>query len=94
MTVHNINRLFTKEQLNTFKQYLEAEKITVAYSEWLNQFGVRTYKKVRTAKDDIRAKVIQQYLWNKLKDTSVSKLIACPQIYPDIEKKYKRSKGD
>lgn len=42
MTVYNVTKLIDFKTLNTIKQYLNVDKLTLRYSDWLNDFKLYT----------------------------------------------------
>lgn len=83
MSVYNLNNLIGKNKIQVLKKYLHTDKVTVCYSDWLNIFGVRTYKK---DVDKIKHAIAEQYVTKYLKDIPISILTKYPKI--NINKKH------
>ena len=65
MTVYNITKVIDKSLLLSIKAYLNADKVTILYSDWGNKFGVRVTDKFSN-KSRERAAVVSKVLWDKL----------------------------
>ena len=76
MTVYNITKVIDKTLLNSIKAYLNADKVTVLYTDWGNKFGVRVMN--NTNKD--KANIISKLLWNKLSLEPITMFINCPKV--------------
>ena len=77
MTVYNITKVINKSLLSSIKKYLNKNKVTVLYSDWHNEFGVRT-DNTNTNKNKI--KIVSKVLWKKLCSEPIIKFTSCPRI--------------
>lgn len=77
MTVYNITKL-SPNLAKSIAQYLGVNKIIITYSDWLNQFGIRTSKgtNISATKREITLK----HITNRFAQTDIKKLISCPKI--------------
>lgn len=76
MAVYNITKVIDKTLLNSIKTFLNADKVTVLYTDWGNKFGVRVLN--NTNKD--KARIISRLLWNKLCHEPITMFTNCPRI--------------
>lgn len=76
MTVYNITKVIDKTLLNSIKAFLNADKVTVLYTDWGNKFGVRIMN--NTNKD--KASIISKLLWDKLCHEPITKFTNCPKV--------------
>lgn len=84
MTVYNISKLFTIKEINSFKKFLNTDKVQPLYSDYTNGFGVKlgyTYHSKR------RKDLIIKIITNKCKTMSISILTNNPKI--NIKKSHK-----
>ena len=49
MTIYNITKMLTRQDINAIKKYLQVDKILFMYSSW-NKFGLRANKEVKQVK--------------------------------------------
>lgn len=77
MTVYNITKVINKALLNSIKKYLNADKVTILYSDWRNEFGVRTND---TSSNKNKIGIARKVLWNKLCHESITKFTSCPKV--------------
>lgn len=79
MTVYNITKAIDKSLLLSIKAYLNADKVTVLYTDWGNKFGVRVTDKFSN-KSRERAAIVSKILWNKLCHEPITKFTDCPKV--------------
>lgn len=81
MTVYNITKLIDFKTLETIKKYLNVNKISLRYSEWLNDFGLYTKEICDQQKKERCLKyLIKKYELNKY-------YISALTSYPIINRK-------
>ena len=79
MTVYNITKVIDKTLLNSIKAFLNADKVTVLYTDWGNKFGVRVSDKFHNASKE-RLNTISKVLWNKLSLEPITMFTSCPKV--------------
>ena len=79
MTVYNITKVIDNTLLNSIKVYLNADKVTVLYTDWGNKFGVRVSDKFHNASKE-RLNIISKVLWNKLSLKPITMFTNCPKV--------------
>lgn len=81
MAVYDVTKLIDFETMQTIKKYLGVNKLTLRYSDWLNNFGLYTKEKYNQKKKERCFKyLIKKYnLMNYNMDTLTK--------YPIIRKK-------
>jgi len=79
MTVYNITKVIDKSLLLSIKAFLNADKVTVLYTDWGNKFGVRVTDKFSN-KSRERAEVVSKLLWDKLSLEPITKFTNCPRV--------------
>lgn len=84
MTVYNITNLIDFETLQTIKKYLNVNKLTLRYSDWLNDFGLYTKESYDQKKKERCVKyLIKKYNLMNYKINTLTK-------YPIIRKENKK----
>lgn len=76
MTVYNITKVIDKALLNSIKAFLNVDKVTVLYTDWGNEFGVRTINNT----DKAKANIVSKLLWNKLSLEPITIFTNCPEV--------------
>ena len=79
MTVYNITKVIDKRLLNSIKTFLNADKVTVLYTDFGNSFGVKVLDKFHNVRKD-RLNTISNVLWNKLKLKPIEVFTDCPKV--------------
>ena len=77
MTVFNITKVIDKNLLSSIKAYLNADKVTVLYTDWGNKFGVRVTDKNA---DKNKYAVVSKMLWDRLCHEPITKFTNCPKV--------------
>ena len=84
MTVFNISKMIDFETMQILKKYLNVNKLSLRYSEWLNDFGLYTKEPCdKTKKERCLKYLIKKY---KLNDCKISILTS----YPIVKRRVKR----
>ena len=78
MTVYNVTKLIDFKTLNIIKKYLNVNKLTLRYSDWLNDFELYT----KETYDQNKKRRCIQYLIKKynLMNYKIDMLTMCPII--------------
>lgn len=84
MTVYNISKLFTVKEINSFKRFLNTDKVQPLYSDFTNSFGVKLGYSYHSKK---RKELIIKIITNKCKTISISILTDNPEV--NIKKPHK-----
>lgn len=79
MTVYNITKVIDKRLLNSIKTFLNADKVTVLYTDFGNSFGVKTLDKFNNVRKD-RLNTVSKVLWNKLSQKLITTFTNCPKV--------------
>ena len=77
MTIYNVTKVIQQSTVNAIRQYLNVDKVTVLYSDWGNEFGIKCNPK---AKDTGKIQRCKDLLWNEYKNVSLLELTTCPKI--------------
>lgn len=77
MTVYNISKLFTTKEINSFKKFLNTDKVQPLYSDFTNSFGVKLGYSYHSKK---RKELIIKIITNKCKVMSIFVLTNNPKI--------------
>lgn len=77
MTVYNITKVIDKTLLNSIKNYLNIDKVTVLYTDWGNKFGVRCNN---SNKDMTKLNIVSNLLWNKLCNKPIELFTNSPKV--------------
>lgn len=77
MAVYNITKVINKSLLSSIKKYLNANKVTILYSDWGIKFGVRTDS---TNKNKNKLQIVSKVLWRKLCSEPITKFTSCPKV--------------
>lgn len=84
MTVFNVTKLIDFETMQTIKKYLNVNKLTLRYSDWLNDFGLYTKENYDKKKKERCVKyLIKKYNLMNCKINTLTK-------YPIIRKENKK----
>lgn len=84
MTVFNVTKLIDFETMQTIKKYLNVNKLTLRYSDWLNDFGLYTKESYDKKKKERCVKyLIKKYNLMNCKINTLTK-------YPIIRKENKK----
>lgn len=84
MTVYNVSKLFTAKEINSFKKFLNTDKVQPLYSDFTNSFGVKLGYSYHSKK---RKELIIKIITDRCKTMSISVLINNPKI--NIRKPHK-----
>ena len=79
MAVYNITKVIDKRLLNSIKTFLNADKVTVLYTDFGNSFGVKVLDKFHNVRKD-RLNTVRKVLWNKLKLKPIETFTDCPKV--------------
>ena len=79
MTVYNITKVINKRLLNSIKAFLNADKVTILYTDLGNSFGVKVLDKFHNVRKD-RLNTVRKALWNKLSLKLITTFTNCPKI--------------
>lgn len=77
MTVYNISKLFTTKEINSFKKFLNTDRVQPLYSDFTNNFGVKLGHSYYSKK---RKELILKIITDKCKTMSISILTDNPKI--------------
>lgn len=79
MTVYNITKVIDKRLLNSIKIFLNADKVTVLYTDFGNTFWVKVLDKFHNVRKD-RLNTVSKVLWNKLSQKLITTFTNCPKV--------------
>lgn len=79
MTVYNITKVIDKRLLNSIKIFLNADKVTVLYTDFGNTFWVKVLDKLHNVRKD-RLNIVSKVLWNKLSQKLITMFTNCPKV--------------
>lgn len=84
MTVYNISKLFTTKEIDSFKRFLNTDKVQPLYSDFTNEFGVKLGYSYHSKR---RKELVIKIITDRCKSMSISILMDNPKI--DIKKPHK-----
>ena len=79
MTVYNITKIIDKNLLNSIKVFLNVDKVTILYTDFGNEFRIRTTDKLNNVRKD-RLDIVSKVLWNRLSLKPIKMFTNCPKV--------------